>query len=397
MTPAAPEPAFTVEGNRLRLIADGPERLGALLALIAGAQTSLRLLYYIYLPDRAGTAVRDALIAAAARGVKVTLILDGMGAEPATQRDFFAPLTAAGVALCRFVPRIGRKYLLRNHQKLALADEARAIIGGFNISDDYFLTVEQQGWRDLALCVDGPAAGKLADYFDRLARWSGHRKAPVRALVRLLGEASEEHGQVRWLMGGPARRLSPWARLVRLGLKKARRVDLIAAYFAPGPAFLLRLGRAARHGRVRIVLPALADHMPAVWAQRFTYAGLIRRGARIFEYQPTKMHTKLLILDNAVHLGSANFDFRGLFFNLEIMLRIEDADFAAYMRRFVDGEIAQSLAITDTDYRAHTGWWQRLRQAAAYFVMSVVDPVVSRRIVLAGERAAGRLRPRKRP
>lgn len=382
-------------GNHLALVVDGPQRLTALLELIAGARETLCLLYYIYLPDTAGTAVRDALIDAARRGVRVRMILDGMGSEPAAQGSFFAPMTEAGVELHRFVPRWGRKYLLRNHQKFALADDCRALIGGFNIADDYFQTVAERGWRDLGLSIDGPAAAPLGAYFDRLARWTQHERAPVRALVRLLGEASEAEGSVRWLMGGPALRLSPWARAVKAGLRHAHRVDIIAAYFAPGPSFLIRLGRVARRGRVRIVLPAIADHMPAVWAQRFTYAGLIRRGVAIHEYLPTKLHTKLLVMDDAVHIGSANFDFRSLFFNLEIMLRVEDADFAAHVRAYVDEEVADAMAITAAVHRARSGPLRRVRQAAAYFVMSVLDPVLSRRIVLAGERAARRIGARR--
>lgn len=381
-----------VAGNRLSLRVDGPERLSALLDLIAGARETLCLLYYIYLPDAAGTAVRDAVIAAAKRGVQVRIILDGMGSEPAAQGDFFTPMLAAGVELHRFVPRWGRKYLLRNHQKFALADGKRALIGGFNISDDYFTTIAERGWRDLGLSIDGPAAAPLGAYFDRLARWTVREKAPVRALVRMLGEASEQEGPVRWLMGGPALRLSPWARTVKAGLRHAHRIDIIAAYFAPGPSFLMRIGRAARRGRVRIVLPAIADHMPAVWAQRFTYAGLIRRGVQIHEYLPTKLHTKLLVMDNAVHIGSANFDFRSLFFNLEIMLRVEDPDFAAHVRAYMDEEVADSMAITPAVNRARSGLIRKLRQAGAYFVMSVADPFLSRRIVLSGERPRRRNR-----
>ena len=127
------EPSFRIGDDTLRLITEGPERLTALLDLIAGAAKSLRILYYIYVDDDAGAKVRAALIAAALRGVDVKLIVDGMGSEHAANHRFFDPLKEAGVDVCRFVPRWGRRYLLRNHQKLALADESRVIIGGFNI------------------------------------------------------------------------------------------------------------------------------------------------------------------------------------------------------------------------------------------------------------------------
>jgi cardiolipin synthase len=97
-----------VDGNRLTLLTEGPDRLACLLGLIGSARRSLRVLYYIYVDDAAGAAVREALIAAAQRGVKVSLIVDGLGSEAAAQHRFFDPLGAAGVELCRFVPRWGR-------------------------------------------------------------------------------------------------------------------------------------------------------------------------------------------------------------------------------------------------------------------------------------------------
>lgn len=391
---AAPpdQPVFQIEGNAIRLLDTGPRRLDALLALIGGARSSLRVLYYIYEDDRAGRAVGEALAAAAARGVTVTLIVDGLGSEAAARARFFEPLEAAGVEVCRFIPRWGRKYLLRNHQKLALADEARVIIGGFNIKADYFGVPGEDGeaWRDLGILVDGPAATRLAGYFDALARWSRRENAPVRALARLLRSHSEHEGHVRWLLGGPTRRLSPWARAVRREMKAAARtgarIDLIAAYFAPGPAMLRRLRRAARRGIVNLVLPAVTDNYMAIWASRFTYAGLLRRGVRIWEYQPTKLHTKLVAIGDAVHVGSANFDIRSLFLNLELMLRIEDAAFTAHVRAYVDGEIAASRRITREEHRAAMTLWTRIKQAAAYAVMAVVDPQISRRLIGWGER-----------
>ncbi len=376
-----PDPVFTVAGNRLRLLETGEARLAALLGLIDGAQTSLDLLYYIFEDDPVATRIRDAIAAAARRGVAVALIIDGLGSAAADRAGFFAPLEQAGVDLTRFLPKFGRRYLLRNHQKLALADRSRAIIGGFNIGEDYFGAAAGLNWRDLGLWVEGDAAARLAGYFDALQRWARRPRAPVRALTRLLRAWSEPEGVTRWLMGGPTRRLSPWARVVRRELTHARRIDLIAAYFAPSPSMLRRLGRAAARGsRVRIVLPSVTDNYPAIWASRFTYRGLVRRGVAIHEYLPTKLHTKLLLIDDVVHIGSANFDIRSLFLNLELMLRIEDPVFAAHVRAYVDDEVAMSEPITPDWLAARGSWLERVKQLAAYFVMAVLDPTVARRL-----------------
>lgn len=385
-----PQPVFTIEGSRLQLLDTGPRRIDALIGLIDQARSSLRLLYYIYTDDAVGARVRDALIAAVARGVEVTLIVDGLGSDPAYDGDFFAPLREAGGRVCFFVPRLGRRYLLRNHQKLALADgetdHARIIIGGFNIQDDYFGAPGSAGWRDLGLLVEGPAAARLTGYFDALWRWTVRPRAPLRVLRRALKQWSEPEGQLRWLLGGPTRRLSPWARAVRRDLKGARTIDILAAYFFPSPAMLLRLGRAARRGgEVRVVVPSITDNHLTLHAARFTYRGLLRRGVRVFEYLPTKLHTKLFVIDDKVQIGSANFDMRSLFLNLEVMLRIEDAAFARHVRAYVDAEVARSLEVTRALHRERTGFWTRIMQATVYFVVGVLDYRVTRSLNITRE------------
>lgn len=369
---------FVVAGNRLTLLSGGAERLGALIGLIDGARTNLRLLYYIYADDDAGRTVRAALERAVERGVAVSLILDGFGST--VPPDFFASLEARGADICRFLPRLGRRYLLRNHQKLALADEARAIIGGFNIEDDYFS--DDGGWRDLGLLIAGPAAARLAGYFDALKRWTHHDKARLRELRRALARWSQTDGvdKAGWLLGGPTRRLSPWAKVIRAEIRRAARVEMIAAYFAPTLRMMHAIESVARRGGVvRIVTAAKSDNNATIAAARHTYHRLLARGVTIFEYQRTKLHTKLYVIDDVVHLGSANFDVRSLFLNLEIMLRIEDPAFAARMRAYVAQEITDSTRIARAAH-ARASWRDRLRWSMAYWLVAIVDGKVTRRL-----------------
>jgi cardiolipin synthase len=377
-----------VAGNRLTLLEDGPERLDALIGLIDGAEESLRLLYYIWCEDRAGTRLRDALVQAAGRGVKVAVLVDGFGAANASEA-FFQPLAEAGARFCRFVPRYGRRYLLRNHQKLALADGRRVIIGGFNISDDYFGTIEQGAWRDLGLLVEGDSVDCLVGYFEALFDWAHRPEARIRDLRGLLQQNSVTQGRLHWLFGGPTRRLSPWARAVRRDMKRARRLDIIAAYFAPGPVLMRRTGNVARRrggGGVRVIVPSKTDHQASVGAARHTYWALLKRGSRVFEYAASKLHTKLFVLDDVVHIGSANFDMRSLFLNLEMMLRIEDPGFAGAMRRYVDGEVADSVEITLEAHRAQRTWFNRLRWGLAYFLVAIADYRIAHRLNFYGEK-----------
>ena len=384
MNEPPPQPDFIVNGNRLKLLDTGPRRLAAVIELIEQAKQSLRLLYYIYADDDTGRQINSLLIAAAQRGVAVTLIVDGFGSEDSSRRTFFTPLEQQGVTVCFFSPRFGRRFLLRNHQKLALADAeagntARIIIGGFNIEDDYFGTAAEQAWRDLGLLVEGNAASRMSAYFDALHAWVQQPGGKLRHLNRELGQYSEREGALRWLIGGPTRRLSPWARTVRSDMKTGKQVDIVAGYFAPSRTMLRRLDRVGQRGReLRILTAAKSDNTATIAAARFTYAGLLRKGARIFEYQPTRLHTKLYAIDEAVHIGSANFDMRSLFINLELMLRIEDAGFATHVHAYIDNEITKCREVTEQTYRQSTGWIQRIRQLGAYLLVAVVDPGISR-------------------
>ena len=376
-------PTFTVDGNRLTPLIGGMERLEALIALIDGAERSLRLLYYIYRDDDTGRRVREAMDRALHRGVEVRVIVDGFGAQlPA---DFFESLERDGADVCRFLPRYGRRYLLRNHQKLALADDARVIIGGFNIEDDYF--EEGTGWRDLGLLVEGPAAERLVGYFDALAAWTHQSKARLRDLRRALSTWSEPTGgPVRWLLGGPTRRLSPWARTVKDEIQRAKLLDIISAYFAPHPLMMRRIERVAqRGGRTRVITPSKSDHAVAVAAARHLFKRMLKRGVEVFEYQPQRLHTKLYVIDRTVHIGSANFDMRSLFINLELMLRVEDEAFSTHMRGYFEGEMANSRRITAQEM-AKAGPIDRLRWSIGYFVMAVLDASVTRRLNFGVER-----------
>lgn len=379
MTAPTEPVSIEVAGNRLTLLTDGPERLEALIALIEGARKDLRILYYIFLDDASGVRVRDALIAAAGRGVNVSLLVDGFGAT--ANKEFWRPVTESGIAFCRFSPNYGRRYLLRNHQKLALADGRKVITGGFNVSDDYFGTVESGAWRDLGIQVEGDSVFCLTCYFDDLFGWTQQPRARIRDLRKMLQQHSLTEGRLHWLFGGPTRRLSPWARAVRNDMLGAARLDMIAAYFAPSPGMLRRIARVSRSGgKTRLVTAAKSDNRATIGAARNTYWYLLKRGVRIFEYQPTKLHSKLFVVDGVVHIGSANFDMRSLFLNLEMMLRVDDEAFAAAMHAFVDREVARSKAITIEAHRKARTPFARLRWWLAYFLVAIADYGISRRL-----------------
>jgi cardiolipin synthase len=373
---------LSVDGNRLTFISDGPERLEALISLIDGARQTLRLLYYTFLPDEAGARVKAALVRAVERGVAVSLLIDGFGSSTMPE-DFLADL-ASHADFCRFNPSLGRRYLLRNHQKLALADSdserATVMIGGFNIADDYFKASGEGGWRDIGLVVEGPAASRLRPYYDRLLKWTKDKDAKMRTLRRLIRRYSETRGLLQWQLGGPTARLSPWGVSTCKDLVQSQDVEMIAAYFAPTWGLLRRIARVGRRGRARVITAAKSDNNATIAAARFTYGRLLKRGVEVFEYLPAKLHTKLVVLDDVVHIGSSNFDIRSLYLNMELMLRVDDPEFAQMMRTYFEGELGQSLAITPQLHKKRGTLLNRIRWAVSFFLVTSLDYGVTRRL-----------------
>jgi cardiolipin synthase len=373
-----------IAGNRLELIETGAERLRTLLALIGCAQRSLKVLMYMFDPDEAGEAVRDALIAASGRGVAVKVLIDGFGSSASP--EFFAELEAKGGEFCSFNPAYGRRYLVRNHQKLIIADERIAIVGGANVDESYLDDSGPRHWRDLWLQIEGPEAVVPARYFDSLFRWSKRDGAKLRSLRRIVAEFSEWRGPLQWKFSGPLSLRNSWWRSIGRDLRRGQRLEMIFAYFAPPGAMLRRIGRLGRRGRARIITAAKSDNNATIAAARHSYSRLIRRHVEMYEYQPAKLHTKLAIIDDIVHIGSSNFDYRSLYLNLEVMLRIEDAGFAAAMRRYFDGELGQSKWITPTMHKRRSSPWRRIKWAVAHFLVNVMDYRVTRRLNFGAER-----------
>ena len=373
--------SVTAHGHALTFYPAGGERLARLLAMIDSARTSIRMCFYIFAGDECGRMVRDRLLAARARGVTVALLIDSFGSKD-TPDALFAPLSDAGGRFCSFSAHWSARYLIRNHQKIVVIDDAVGMIGGFNVEHDYFAPPQENGWNDLAIELTGPVVGELVRWFDLIEKWTTRRHGQWRAIRRLVRAWNPGTGPVRLLLGGPTRGLSPWARAVSNDLVAARRLDMIMAYFSPAARLLARIGRIAKKRETRLLLAAKSDNGATIGASRLLYGPLLKRGARIWEFSPCKLHTKLIVLDDAVYIGSANFDMRSLYINLEIMLRIEDAALAETMRDFVSQHLPASLEITRALHKRRRTPWNRLRWALSWFLVSVVDYTVSRRLNL---------------
>ncbi len=384
---------YQIEGNRLALYPRGPARFDAILALINGATTSLQLFFYIIRNDEYGAQLRESLIKARQRGVAINLLVDGFGSEQLPD-SFFAPLLALGARCARFLPGFGRKYVLRNHQKLIIADRVRAIVGGCNIERDYFIeSPDGHHWIDLMMEVDGPAVSPLAHYYDDLDDWVRGDSMGLRSFRALLQrhDKLQPEGRLRWMFSGPFARISPLTRDIRHQIAIARKIDIVAAYFAPTPGMIRRLGRAAQRGAVRIITPSRSDNRTTIQAARHCYARLLRNHARIAEYLPARLHMKLIVADDDSYIGSANFDVRSMFINAEVMLRISDAGFAAKTRALIDDLEADSRPITAEKLDRVATFGARLLWRLSYYIVVTLDPTVTRRLLRRVFQAEGAL------
>ena len=143
---------------------------------------------------------------------------------------------------------------------------------------------------------------------------------------------------------------------------------------------LKRIARVGRRGRARLVTAAKSDNDATIAAARFTYRRLLARGVEIFEYTATKLHTKLVVLDDVVHIGSSNLDIRSLYLNMELMLRVADGEFAQLMRSYFEGELEQCVQITSELHKRRATLLNRIRWAFSFFLVTSLDYGVTRRL-----------------
>ena len=372
--------ALQAQGHQFTIYPAGPDRLAALLALIESAQATVKIAFYIFACDSSGAQVRDALTAAARRGVAVNVIVDGFGAD--ADEEWFADMIAAGGTFQVFLAKWSRRALIRNHQKMVIADDKVAMMGGFNVEDGYFAPAGADGWTDIGLTVEGPIVARLADWFAQLHEWTRDDDAQFRDIRRRVKEWDSGTGPVRLLLGGPTTRLADWGRCAVRDMQHGQRIDMLMAYFAPGPVVRKALRGIARRGHTNLVLAGKSDNDATIGAARALYKGLLRARARIYEFQPCKLHSKLLVIDDIVYLGSANFDMRSFHVNLEMMLRIEDAGLAEKMREHIRQHIAASVEVTPAVHARRATLLNRMRWWASWFLVSVVDYNVARRLNL---------------
>jgi len=330
--------------RNLRIHGDGTEARAALLELIAGATRTIDVCTFILATDGLGDEIAQALRSQAERGVKVRLLIDGIGAWLGGRLDMKA-LRRSGVQVVKFVPPFrsilrGRANL-RNHRKMLVADGERLWCGGRNFAAEYFegdpaklagQSLRNHAWHDLSFDLRGELVGHACELFEK--DWAYASRTPVVAqCAPAPAVAASDASLAQLVPSGPEQVDDTVQSLLVSGCFMAqRRVLVVTPYFIPDASLLMALTLAARRGvQIDILLPRRSNHRLADVARHRPLRDLAAAGARLW-FEPYMQHAKAVVIDDQLALvGSANLDLRSLFLNYELMVAFyEPAD----VRRF---------------------------------------------------------------
>jgi cardiolipin synthase len=356
-------------GNDAELLVNGDQIFPVFLETIRGAQSTVNLLTYVYWRGEIADQVAEALCERARAGVEVNVLLDALGAVK-MDSELIEDMEESGVCVRRFrppKPYAMRRLSNRNHRKILVADGRVGMIGGVGIAEEWTGNAEDPDhWRDTHLRVRGPVVASMQGAFAE--NWLeatgdvlvGEGYLPDPAPVR------EGGGLMQLVRSSAGVGDSNVEALYYMAIASARRsIDLTAAYFAPRPAFVEALVRAAQRGvDVRVLVPG--PHIDKSFvrvAGRAVYARLMRCGISIWEYQPTMLHAKTMVVDGAwSSVGSVNFDNRSFQLHDEATLCVHGEELAGLLREQLENDLQVSERI-DPDRWQDRGPPQRAAEA----------------------------------
>jgi cardiolipin synthase A/B len=323
-----------------------------LLADIAAAKKTVHLLYYIFSCDTIGTQVTDAVIAAAKRGVKCRILADALASREFFRHTALGPkLIAAGVEVAQALPvtPIRRRFArmdLRNHRKLTVIDGAVAYIGSHNLISADYGGRKGQPWVDLTARVTGPIVGELDAIFAEDWQFETGEEIAIPYPEPACDPApGTTRAAAQVVPTGPTSPDMTYRRLLLAAIQSARSsLILTTPYFVPDEPTLLALMMAADRGaKVKLILPAVADHFFAAAAGRAHYHSLLQGGVEIYLYTPGLIHAKTTTVDDSLALfGSANLDVRSFGLNFELSVLLYGSDPCQKLKAIQQGWLAQS-------------------------------------------------------
>src|SRR3954465_161808 len=325
--------AHPTGGNTYQVLTNGDQIFPAMLVATDTAARRISFESYIYDEGTIGEQFTSALERAARRGVQVDLVVDAMGASkiPKEWRD---RLRTAGAQIGEFGKL--RWYSLeelnyRTHRKILVVDGRVAFSGGVGVADHWQGHAQDRDhWRDTMVRVEGPLARLMeAAFYENFVETLG----PVTPTLDPAPPAPPDPKDSGFeLRSSPTGGSNDLKRLYLIAISAARRtLDVCSPYFITDESSERALLQAVkRGGHVRILVEGdITDAKPVKYSSRDAYEHLLAQGIEIYEYQPTMMHTKVMVIDSAWSMfGSANFDNRSLELNDEMNVAATDRGLA---------------------------------------------------------------------
>ena len=335
-----------VSYEQLRIHEDGSQSLQALRRTIGAATSSLDVSTFLIGRDVLGDEILKLLAQRAREGVRVRLLIDGIGIYMGGYPDL-KKLTEAGIEVLRFVPpfrspKRGRTNL-RNHRKMVIADSAVLWCGGRNLAAEYFEgdprpILRRKPWVDLSFDLSGELVAQAGDQFERDWAFAAEKKLPKPIEGGRSATSEETQALAQLVDSGPDRQDDTiFTLLVSACFTSRQRILAITPYFVPDAALLTALTLAARRGiKLDLVIPRQSNHRLADFARHRALRDLMLAGARVWLH-PRMVHAKAVLVDDELALvGSANLDGRSLFLNYEMMVAFYDQSAVAGFSQWVE-------------------------------------------------------------
>jgi len=357
------------EHNRVEVLRNGVRIFPSMLAAIRAAKRTINVEFYIYWDGEVGRMFAEALAERARAGVKVNVILDAVGSA-AISRDLTEFLQRNGVQVEWYHPL--RWYTLsrvnhRTHRKLLIVDGEVGFCGGVGIADEWQGDADSKDhWRETMVRVEGPVVTQMQFAF--MDNWIKSRGELLTGLEYFPQVAPRGTCLAQVVKSSPSEGSSTAKLLYTVSIVSAKKsIYINSAYFVPDRDTTRALEGAVRRGvDVRVIVPGEYTDVPIVrHAGRFYYGNLLRRGIRIFEYQPTMMHAKTMVVDGIWStIGSSNFDDRSFRLNDEVNVNIYDEGVAAQMEQMFFEDLARSEEMTRRRWLERP-WLERVKERVA--------------------------------
>lgn len=361
-------------GNRITTLVNGEQIYTVMLDAIRTAQTNITFETFVF-RDEVGARFVDELSSAARRGVKVHMLLDWLGSRT-MDSGLLAAARAAGCDLQIYHPpswyHLGRLNN-RTHRKLMVIDGRLGFTGGAGMGVEWSEGLSGlPPWRETHFKAEGPVVAQMqAVFIDNWIKATGRVLHGAEYFPQLPGDVGKMEAQM--FGSSPVGGSESMHLMVLLALAAAKTsIDIENAYFVPDRLTVESLCAAARRGvRVRIVVPGrYTDTRLGRWAAHGLYGELLEAGIQIFEYQPTMMHCKVLVIDGVwSSVGSANFDDRSFRLNDEANLNVFSEELAREQTSLIDADITRSRRMVLKRWR-NRAFSRRLNERLALLLRS---------------------------